>query len=70
VPTFEEAEQANPGADYRAKADVWREERAAAGENAASWSAFREYVIALGAPDPGEEPFDDWVGPDFEGDTA
>jgi hypothetical protein len=68
--TFDEAEQANPGADYRGKADLWREARAAAGENAASWSAYRQYCMDVGAPDPGDQQFDDWVGPDFQGDTA
>ena len=61
--TFEELAQANP--DIRQQADEWRESRAAAGEDAAWWPDFRQHLLNLGAPDPGEEPPDDWVGPDY-----
>jgi len=65
--TFEELAAANP--DIRQQADEWRQARAAAGENAAWWPDFRAHVMGLGAPDPGEEPPDDWVGPDYDQPT-
>jgi len=62
--TFESLAADNP--NIREQADTWREQRAANGENAAWWPDFRQHVLALGAPDPGEEPPDDWVGPDYQ----
>jgi hypothetical protein len=65
--TLADLAEANP--DIQAQRDEWAAARSANGENAASWSAFRAHLQALGAPDPGEDKPDDWVGPDFEGDT-
>ena len=39
----------------------WREQRSANGEDASDWNAFREHVMAIGAPDPGEEQPQDFV---------
>jgi hypothetical protein len=61
--TFDELAQAN--SDIRQQADEWRGARAAAGEDAAWWPDFRQHVLNLGAPDPGEDPPDDWVGADY-----
>ena len=61
--TFDELAQANP--NIRAQADEWRQQRADAGQDAAWWPDFRQHLVELGAPDPGEEPPDDWVGPDY-----
>jgi hypothetical protein len=63
VASFEELAQTNP--DIRQQADEWREARARAGEDAAWWPDFRQHVLNLGAPDPGEDPPDYWVGPDY-----
>jgi hypothetical protein len=63
VSTFEDLAAANP--NIRQQADEWRDARATAGEDAAWWPDFRQHVVDLGAPDPGEEPPDDWVGPDY-----
>jgi hypothetical protein len=40
--------------------------RAQNGEDPTDYQAFRQHVIALGAPDPGEQEIDDFVGDDFK----
>lgn len=65
--TFAELEQANP--NIRSQYDDWRQQRADRGEDAGWWPSFREHVMALGAPDPGDVPPDDWVGPEYQGQT-
>ncbi len=62
--TFADLEAENP--NIRQQYDEWREARAAAGEDPVDWGAFREHLIAIGAPDPGERPPDDFVGEDFK----
>jgi hypothetical protein len=62
--TFADLEAENP--NIRAQYDEWREARAAAGEDPTDYAAFRQHVIALGAPDPGEQEIDDFVGEDFK----
>lgn len=61
--TFESLAQQNP--NIRDQYDEWREIRSDRNEDAASWLDFRQHVIALGAPDPGEQQPTDWVGPDY-----
>ncbi|MBI3964805.1 MAG: hypothetical protein HY329_04135 [Chloroflexi bacterium] len=62
--TFQDMAQDNP--NIRQQYDEWRGVRSDAGQDAADWRAFREHVQALGAPEPGMLPPDDWVGDDFK----
>jgi hypothetical protein len=36
------------------------------GEDPTDYQAFRQHLINLGAPDPGEQEIDDFVGEDFK----
>ena len=40
----------------------WRQARAQNGEDPNDYAAFRNHLLFLGAPDPGEEPPVDWAG--------
>lgn len=62
--TFDTLAMDNP--DIRQQYDEWREQRAANGEDSTDWDAFRDHILALGAPDPGLAPPDDFVGEDFK----
>jgi len=62
--TFQDLAADNPS--VRDQYDEWREQRAQNGEDATDYEAFREHVINLGAPDPGEAEIDDFVGDDFK----
>lgn len=62
--TFEDMQQQDP--EIRYEYDVWRDLRAQNGEDPADWDAFREHLIAIGHPDPGGRPPEDWVGEDFK----
>jgi hypothetical protein len=62
--TFAELESEN--ANIRQQYDEWRDQRSAASEDPTDWGAFREHVMAIGAPDPGGRPPDDFVGEDFK----
>jgi hypothetical protein len=64
VSTFDSLGQDNP--NIRAQYDEWREARAASGEDSTDWDSFRDHVMALGAPDPGMVPTDDFVGEDWK----
>lgn len=46
-----EADNANIMEQHR----EWQAQRRQGGEDANDWSAFREHLMAIGAPDPGEE---------------
>jgi hypothetical protein len=61
---FEDMMQTDP--QIRSEYDIWREARANNGEDAADWDAFREHLIRIGHPDPGNRPPDDWVGEDYK----
>ena len=50
-----ELERENP--NIREQYQTWRQERADKGEDQDDWAAFRTHVMAIGAPDPGEEAF-------------
>ena len=58
--TFEGLAQDNP--NIRQQFDEWRDQRASNGEDPTDWGAFRDHVMALGAPDPGDVPPDDLAG--------
>ncbi len=62
--TFEALAADNP--NIRQQYDEWRDLRSQRGEDPTDWSAFREHVMAIGAPDPGTTEPDDFVGDDFK----
>jgi hypothetical protein len=62
--TFQELMSDNP--NLRQQYDEWRDQRGQRGEDPTDWSAFRQHVMAIGAPDPGEQEADDFVGDDFK----
>ena len=62
--TFQDLAEQN--ANIRQQYDEWREQRAQNGEDPTDYQAFRTHLTALGAPDPGEQEIDDFVGDDFK----
>ena len=52
--TFSDLEQQNP--NIREQYDEWRDMRTQNGEDPNDWDSFRQHVMALGAPDPGDRP--------------
>jgi len=62
--TFSELTADNP--NIRQQYDEWRDQRSQNGEDPTDWEAFRQHVMAIGAPDPGEQEADDFVGNDFK----
>lgn len=62
--TFQELAEQNP--NIRQQYDEWREQRAQNGEDPTDYQSFRQHLIELGAPDPGEPEIDDFVGDDFK----
>ena len=62
--TFAELEADNP--NIRSQYDEWRNARSANGEDPVDWGAFQQHLTAIGAPDPGGLPPDDFVGEDFK----
>lgn len=62
--TFEDLAADNP--NIRGQYDEWRQLRSERGEDPTDWKAFREHVTAIGAPDPGGDEPDDFVGEDFK----
>ena len=62
--TFQDLNADNP--NLRQQYDEWRQLRVQNGEDSTDYQAFRQHVINLGAPDPGEQEIDDFVGEDFK----
>jgi hypothetical protein len=62
--TFQELAADNP--NIRQQYDEWREQRSQNGEDSTDYQAFRQHLTAMGAPDPGEQEIDDFVGEDFK----
>jgi len=57
VASFAELAEQNP--NIRQQYDEWREQRAGNAEDPTDYQAFRQHLLAIGAPDPGdEEPSD------------
>lgn len=54
------ADLAGDNPNIQTQLNEWRSARAANGEDPADWSAFRDHLMAIGAPDPGDQP-DDWA---------
>lgn len=46
--------------NVRQQYDEWRQQREQKGEDATDYEAFRQHLIAIGAPDPGDEPPEDF----------
>ena len=61
--TFQDLAADNP--NIRQQYDEWREQRSANGEDGADYQAFRQHLIDVGAPDPGEQEIEDFVGEEF-----
>ncbi len=51
--TFTDLERQNP--NLRQQCVEWRIQRVERGENPYDYEAFRQHVIAIGAPDPGDQ---------------
>ena len=62
--TFAELAADNP--NIRAQYDEWAPLRSQNGEDPTDYQAFRQHLIAIGAPDPGDAEIDDFVGDDFK----
>ena len=62
--TYAELSADNP--NIRAQYDEWAPLRSQNGEDPTDYQAFRQHLIAIGAPDPGETEIDDFVGDDFK----
>ena len=62
--TFADLSADNP--NIRAQYDEWAALRSQNGEDSTDYQAFRQHVMAIGAPDPGEAEIDDFVGDDFK----
>jgi len=61
---FQDLTAENP--TIRDQYDEWRGLRSQNGEDPTDYQAFRKHLIDLGAPDPGEQEIDDFVGDDFK----
>ena len=61
--TFDELAEEHP--NIRQQYDEWRDVRAQRGEEPTDYQAFRQHLIAIGAPDPGEKESDDFEGHAF-----
>jgi len=64
MPTFQDLVAENP--NVREQYDEWRTLRSQNGEDPTDYAAFRQHLIGIGAPDPGEQEVDDFVGDDFK----
>jgi hypothetical protein len=62
--TFADLASDNP--NIRQQYDEWREQRTENGQDPTEYQAFRQHVTSMGAPDPGEQEIDDFVGDDFK----
>jgi hypothetical protein len=58
VATSTDLEADNPS--VRQQLEEWRTQRAHNGEDPSDYAAFRQHLLAIGAPDPGEEAPDDF----------
>jgi hypothetical protein len=56
------SELANDNPNIQQQYDEWRQQRQNNGEDGADWKAFRQHVMAIGAPDPGEDAPEDLEG--------
>jgi len=62
--TFQDLSAENP--NIRDQYDDWRGQRSQNGEDPTDYQAFRQHLVDIGAPDPGQEEIDDFVGDDFK----
>ena len=54
------AELSEQNASFEEQMNTWRQQRFANGENPMDWTAFRQHMQAIGAPDPGETAPDEF----------
>ncbi|MHB1133508.1 MAG: hypothetical protein ACYC4L_14145 [Chloroflexota bacterium] len=59
--TLSDLEASNP--NIREQLRIWREERIQNAQDPYVYDAFRQHVMAIGAPDPGAMEFDDFRTP-------
>jgi hypothetical protein len=59
--SFDDLAVENP--NIRQQYEDWRDLRARSGQDPADYQAFREHLLALGAPDPGEQEITDFLSP-------
>ncbi len=64
MPNFQDLAADNP--NIRQQYDEWRGLRSQNGEDSTDYEAFRQHLLGMGAPDPGEQEIDDFVGADFK----
>lgn len=67
MPTWDDLSNANPNIIMQS-AD-WHGLRRDRGEDPNDYQAFRQHIIALGAPDPGDTPPDGWIVQDTQPST-
>ena len=53
------ADLAAENSNIQQQLDEWRNARSANGEDPTDWEAFRQHLLAIGAPDPGVDPPED-----------
>ena len=58
MPTLDALREHN--AQIETQLREWKQQRFANGENPMDWAAFRTHLEAVGAPDPGEHPPDEF----------
>ena len=56
--SFAQLEAENP--NIREQLQTWRMARIENSEDAFDYEAFRAHIVAIGAPDPGEDEISDW----------
>lgn len=61
---FDDLAAQNP--NIRQQYDEWRAMRVQNNEDSTDYLSFRQHLMAIGAPDPGEQEIDDFVGDDFK----
>ena len=60
--SLSELEASNP--NIREQLKIWQRERIMNAQDPYVYEAFRQHVLAIGAPDPGEQEFDDFRTPE------
>lgn len=66
--TLADLESDNPNLGQQLS--IWRQERIQNNEDGYDYQAFRQHVMAIGAPDPGEEAFEEFGGRETGADRS
>jgi hypothetical protein len=64
VATLQQLSEDNP--NITQQYDEWRALRSERGEDASDYQAFRQHVMTIGAPDPGEDEPEDFTDSSFK----